>query len=158
MRKLYEINDLETQKRYIKKYHLEYLFDSPESDLTLTSESQSHQNNNQNRSLKKKRITFTDSTEKGVPLDKYHLDDDDDFIIPVMTKHPPPPAKGGMKPGNGTYKRFPIQPEENIWVKNVADRSLMPPPPARSVNSSSAASSSSNDYSNYNVSEREFVL
>lgn len=155
---------------------MEYLFESsspPESELTFsTSENTANLQSSSSSLLKKKpppqpRITFTGTTTPrnngSLQSDRFRDDLDDDYIVSTATMSRPPVGAYNQprrlhhtNTASGTYKKFPIQPEENIWVKNV---NAITTTVASSVNSSSAASSaSSHDYSNYNVSEREYVL
>lgn len=147
VRKLYETNDVETQQKYLKKYNLEYLFDdrvSTSSPKSLVDEKVKEMPNQQRKKKIKFNCQNTMLESPNGDKENQNLNSqsfvDDDFILPVKNnstpynynhKNPSYEEYNNIQTISNTlynqynlntsntnsYKKCPIQPEDNIWIK-----------------------------------------
>lgn len=179
IRKLYENNDVETQKKYIKKYHLEYLFDDDNNESKLSEfdaimdansfsvTSRNEPKHNQARKIKFDCRTSTRSVDnctdqsmlennltvsdvncnhqhQNLNQNHHTLMANSNGIIRKNAKQPSVYDQNceSIYQTNRkamTYRKCPIQPDENVWIKN-------------------STSTGKSNYLGFNTNEKEFVL
>ncbi|CAF0819285.1 unnamed protein product [Brachionus calyciflorus] len=129
VRKIFESDNEEAKEKYLKKYHLEYLFDN--SPVKKNEIIQNEKKKSKKVLLKCSETKYGNKFENISCSENEDENDDDDFIIPMGKSNKKTVCFKNQEMFNSTiynnqfrlnsssYMKSPIQPDDSVWIKKL---------------------------------------